>query len=496
MIAHIVFWGWPFFCAVAFQRFGLAAAVASAVIGGYLMLPAHIIVDLPMIPPIDRDMIAIGSAFFCAILITSRMSQKGVQPEQVAPLGVRPGLLPQSKTVQLLMAMLVLGAAMTALTNRDPVFDGGKALEGLTVYDAFSLALGAAVTLLPLILARKYFAYEAGQRTLLMVLCIAGLIYSVPTLYEVRMSPQLHLRIYGIDVMSWIQNVRGGGFRPTVFLKHGLILGIFMSVAVLSAAACIRVARVEQKPLFILAFIWLYLTLFLVKAFGAFMIATFFVPFLLLLNARLQLLIAACFAGVVLTYPMLRGAGLAPTTFFINAAASIDPERGRSLDFRVNNEDFLLLKAEKRPLFGWGWKGRSRVYENGRDISTTDGYWIIILGLGGWVKYIADFGLLTCAVLILAFRRKDYEVSIATSALCLILVANLIDLIPNTGISIVTWTITGALIGRLEVRRGEQELDEDEAKLEAAGQRRYPYARARPKPGPQRASIKVRNHEV
>ena len=33
--------------------------------------------------------------------------------------------------------------------------------------------------------------------------------------------------------------------------------------------------------------------------------------------------------------------------------------------------------------------------EEGRDISVTDGQWVIIFGLGGWLRYLAEYGLMT-----------------------------------------------------------------------------------------------------
>lgn len=56
-------------------------------------------------------------------------------------------------------------------------------------------------------------------------LVIAGLIYTVPMLYEIRMSPQLHTIFYGYFPHSFGQQARGGGFRPVVFMGHGLLVG-------------------------------------------------------------------------------------------------------------------------------------------------------------------------------------------------------------------------------------------------------------------------------
>ena len=97
------------------------------------------------------------------------------------------------------------------------------------------------MALLPLILARKFLARPTEHRTFLIVLCTSGLLYSLLALYEVRMSPQLNNMVYGFFPHSWRQHIRGNGFRPLVFLEHGLFLGIFLSTTVLAAFGLARI---------------------------------------------------------------------------------------------------------------------------------------------------------------------------------------------------------------------------------------------------------------
>lgn len=58
--------------------------------------------------------------------------------------------------------------------------------------------------------------------TLLKVLALACLAYSLLALWEVRMSPRLNREIYGFFGHSWSQHVRYGGYRPILFLNHGI----------------------------------------------------------------------------------------------------------------------------------------------------------------------------------------------------------------------------------------------------------------------------------
>jgi hypothetical protein len=171
------------------------------------------------------------------------------------------------------------------------------------------------------------------------------------------------------------------------------------------------------------------------------------------------MLMALCITLVMLSYPTLRGAGLIPTQSLQDIAAGISPDREDSLKFRLDNEDQLLAHANQRPLAGWGGFGRSRIFdpETGRDISITDGIWIIVMGGSGWLGYLATFGLLGMPVLILFWRQKRLDISLATAGLCLMLAANLVDMIPNATMTPLTWLIAGALAGRCRFAAGVQD---------------------------------------
>jgi hypothetical protein len=176
---------------------------------------------------------------------------------------------------------------------------------------------------------------------------------------------------------------------------------------------------------------------------------------LLALPKRSQMILAASVTCIVLLYPTLRYVDLVPTQRALAIAEWFDPDRAASLRFRFINEDAMVEKAKERPVFGWGLWGRSRVFseEDGRDTTVADGYWVIVYGVGGWTRYIAEFGLMSFSVLALAFRSRRYDPDPVSVVLALVLVANLIDFIPNAGVSPLTWMFAGALAGRLEVAR-------------------------------------------
>ena len=438
----VAFLGFPLLALALFRVLRLPVAIAATAVGGYLLLPTQGGWDLPGLQPIDKNsMPAILALVFAALF------------GRDAP-GVRPGWLPASPLILGLIAMLVIGRFGTFMTNTDPQVFGSTFLPGLTIYDTLARIQSLMYMLVPFLVARKFLATPEAHRDLLLVLAVAGLCYSLPALYEVRMSPQINNMIYGYFPHDWLQHIRRGGFRPVVFLNHGLMLGIFLACAILAAAGLSRVEGGDKRAIWLGATLWLVFTLYMAKSLGAFATAVALLPVALFAPPRLKVLIAGSIGVVIATYPMLRGAGWIPLEQIVDFFRSINEERAGSLLFRLDNEDLLLARANERPLFGWGGWGRSHIFdETGRNTSIIDGYWIIVIGVGGWVQYIGEFGMLCFAPLVLALRRKSYDIAPATAALSIVMAVNLIDLIPNTGITVVTWLMAGALAGRLEIGR-------------------------------------------
>lgn len=463
---------WPLVICWLFARRQPALAVATAILGGYLLLPANVSFDLPAVPALNKDSITALSAVVAAFYLLKK-SRLAALPYGM----VLDGILPRSRVVRILLILLLIGTIGTMVTNSDRLRYGATVLDGLRPYDIASMMGRTIFTLLPFLLARKYIAHPDAQRVLLAALAVAGLVYSLPALYEIRFSPQLSRIFYGYFPHQWLQHVRAGGYRPVVFLHHGLWLAIFFCSSFLAAMSLSRSTTGISKILWIMASFWLFATLVLSKGTGALAIGVLLGGVILLLPIRMQMLVAATFAAIVLVYPMLRGAGLVPTQEAVSFAESFSAERASSLEFRLENEDILLEKANERPLFGWGAWARNRVYnEAGQDISTTDGYWVMSIGTSGWIGYLAEFGLLTLPIIFLGLRWRKLALTPATAGLALALTANLLDLIPNATLTPVTWLLAGALAGRLELGR-LPEQDAATALADPLPARRNAYSR-------------------
>lgn len=440
-VAHLALLAWPVVTGVLFVNLPLRRAMIWSILAGFLLLPQNTAIDLPGVPALDRD--SIPSLAVLALLLLAASE--------------RPRLIPRSRLACLLIALLLLGYVGTALTNGDRLSYGPKELPGLSLYDAASLALASVTALIPFLLARHYLARREDHELLVGAFLLAGLAYSVPALFEIRMSPQLHDWVYGFFPHDWGQQKRFGGFRAVVFLRHGIWVGFFMALVLVAAAAVWRLSEPERRPARLLAVAYLAVVVALCKVVSAWALALIALPAVMLLPPGIQVRLAGVLVAATLLYPTLRGGELFPTETIIETAKIVGPGRATSLAYRFDNEDILIEKARSRPVFGWGSWGRNRVFDpnNGASLSTTDGVWIIQFGSYGWVGFLAQFGLMALPVLLLWRRRPD-EMPVATAALAVMLAINMVNLLPNSTLMPLTWLMAGALLGYAEATAPER----------------------------------------
>jgi hypothetical protein len=271
----------------------------------------------------------------------------------------------------------------------------------LGAYDGFSSVLSQTVIWgVPYFLGRIYLNNLAGMRQLAIGIFLGGLIYVPLCLFEIRMSPQLHRIVYGFSPYSFAQSVRYGGYRPSVFMQHGLEVGMWMMAATLIGIWLWKSGVVRQ--LRGIPIIWLisalFVTFILVKATGAY--------FLLILGITAMLVSWQFRSSIVIILSILLisfylgQSVLTETHFTKQIVASLQevapPERVQSLKFRFDNEKILVDKARKKMAFGWGGWGRSRIYQydwQGKsvDVSVTDSLWIITFGQNGLVGLTSVF---------------------------------------------------------------------------------------------------------
>lgn len=439
-LAYVMLLAWPLVALVLYLRLPPPRALIWAILLAYLLLPpAQARFDLPAIPDIDK----FSLASLCALVLTLFLLRERVP------------VLPDNAVARLLLAVFIASPFATAVTNPDPIPIMLGDVPALRAYDAVSYMAGQLIALIPFFLARRFLGTDAGMRLLLGAFVTAGLIYSVPMLLEARLSPQINIWVYGFFQHDFSQMIRGGGFRPIVFLPHGLWMAFFALMAAMSALALLREATAEQRPLRLLVWLYLMAVLVLCRSLGPMAYAVMLTPLILLAPRRLQLLAAAALAAVVITYPFLRGAGLVPLDAILDFVRGISAERHQSLAFRIMNEETLLERAQQKFWFGWGGYGRGLILDpyDGHIVTVPDGGWIIVLGKFGWFGYAAQFGLLTLPLLLLgreALLSEGTAFGPAGCAVALIYAANLVDLLPNDTLIPLTWLMGGALLAWAE----------------------------------------------
>ena len=438
---------WPLVAVALFQRLSADRALIWTILGGYLLLPPLAAVNLPVVPDLTKDSIPALAA--TALIL---FSLKG-----------RFSIMPQNWVGRGLMILFVLSPFATVLTNPDVVPKVGGDLQGMRIYDSVAAVTNQLIALLPFFLARRYLASAEAMRAFLTALVAAGLAYSVLMLIEIRLSPQMNVWIYGYFQHDFFQTIRFGGYRPVVFLPHGLWVAFFTLMTVMAAVVLMRLTPANDRHRMFAAFLYLSALLVLCKSAGALVYALAMVPLVWFLSPRSQVLAATGLAVLVVAYPLLRGAHLVPIDDILRLAESVNADRAHSLAFRFENEEALLDKAAEGVLFGWGGYGRNLLYDpfTGAGMSIADGAWIITMGIYGWVGYIAQFGMLTLPLFLmgreaLAAHRQKRPISPYAGALALILAVNMVDLLPNATLVPLTWLMAGALTGHAEALAEER----------------------------------------
>ena len=207
VLAYAALISWPLVALYLYRRLPLAQATLWTILGGYLLLPVSLDMKIPMIPAFNKHSIPnLAALLGCALYARQ-------------PLKFTFGF----GLVEAFVLLIIFGPFVTSMLNGDPIRSGETVLPGIGAYDAGSTAIYEAIDLLSFFLARQFLRSAEDNTEILRVLVVAGLAYSLPMLFEIRMSSQLNNWIYGYAPVSLIAELRDGGFRPEVFIGLGLL---------------------------------------------------------------------------------------------------------------------------------------------------------------------------------------------------------------------------------------------------------------------------------
>ena len=422
------------------------AALAVA-LGAEMFLPEWVTLKVPLMPPFDKH----NLPYLC-ILVACLLRCPG-----------RVTKLPRERWMLVMALLLLAGGVLTSLTNGDTLIlgtNGQVVIPGLNLKDGFYMGISEFLcTLLPLYLGYALLRKSEDFEDLVAGLAIAGMVYVPFVMIELRMSPQMHRWIYGYAQHDFLQTIRWGGYRPMVFMSHGLAVARFL----LTSVFCLVILGRYRRALLGLPVRFLAWTQFLVlvacKSTGAIVFALVGIPLVALARPKRQLLVAALLASIIVLYPALRLFDVVPVARILEAAGAMQADRADSLAYRFNNEDAVLAHARERILFGWGEYDRNAVHDvDGQKISVLDGYWIIRLSINGVLGFITAFGPLLIPVLwarrrLSSFTRERDQWLVAGVAFTLTLIT--LDLIPNGLFAYSPYLIAGALTRRLRELKAE-----------------------------------------
>jgi len=268
---------------------------------------------------------------------------------------------------------------------------GSSVSNGLGIYDGLSAAFQQTTSwFLPYLIGRLYLTDVEAVRELALGMIAGGVCLIPLCLFEFKMSPRLMRMVYGFGNF---EGARYGGYRPRVFFASSLELGLWMHAVTLVAWWFWRTRQLKRLGGFGAGVIVaaLLITSIACKTTGAtLLLFTGMAALWISWRTKTKWVIwgVLCIAPV---YYAIRISDIWSGQQAVELARSLlNEERAQSLEFRLDNEDMLIVKALHRSFFGWGGWGRNHIYdESHRNLTITDGMWIIALGTNGCLGLVS-----------------------------------------------------------------------------------------------------------
>lgn len=410
-----------FSCLKAYQ------AALCCLIGGWLFLPVAGY-DLPGLPDYSKST-AIAIGLWLGGLLSGRRWQAQFK----------------WKRYDIPVVVFCLISFVSAHSNQLGAYDGVSKV----LFNVFFLGI-------PYMAGRVYFGTIESLSVLCRAIMIAGLIYVPFCLFEVRMSPQLSNIIYGFFPHSFLQHFRYGGYRPIVFMSHGLMVALWMAVASTIAfwywrAGKIRYIKGVPMWLLVLVLVW---TTILCKSANGWAVLTMGCLFFFFYKYSKTKIFFLVFLLSVASYPVLRITGVVSADSVKDVVAFVfDAERVDSMKVRLWQEDLFIEKTLERPLVGWagmksGWPKR----EDGTiAVPMIDALWLIFFNSRGLLGLGAFFVVMLQGPWLI-FRSSGFKQSLfddhvmVPMLLSIVVVFFMMDALVNGMANPVYFLVSGALV--------------------------------------------------
>ncbi|MBW4618439.1 MAG: O-antigen ligase domain-containing protein [Cyanosarcina radialis HA8281-LM2] len=433
LLTYLVMLAWIPIVLLLFKQFSPERAVVISFIGAWLFLP-QVIFPLPGLPDYSK----MSATCYGILLATIIYDVEYLKSFKFGWLDIP-------------MLIWCLCPFASSITN------------GLGVYDGLSTSLTQTVTWgVPYFLGRIYLNDLAGLRQLAVGIFMGGLLYIPLCWVEIFLSPILHEKVYGLRLPGVGQSIRYGGYRPMVFMKHGLEVGMWMMAATLIGIWLWRSGAIHH--FWNVSMIWLVgallVTFVAVKSTGAYLYLILGVGILFIAKYFRTVLPMLALVLTIMLYVSLGASGTFGQEIsspIVSLAADVaGPDRAQSLQFRWDHEELLGEKARQKVIFGWGGWGRNRIKDEitGEKASVTDSLWVIAFGINGLVGLasITAAFLLPAASFCFSRYRVDYwshPKLAAVAVLAVVLILYMLDCTLNSMINPIYALANGGLSGLL-----------------------------------------------
>lgn len=395
-IAQAVMWGWIPFVLILFLLMPPRRAVVVSLIGSWLFLP-QLAYDMPQIPDYTKVTATSYGIILGALILDPKSRVLNFKP----------------MWIDLPMAVWVVSPFFSSVSNELGFYDGAAQIVDKLITHG-----------LPYLIGRLYFRTPEDAKEFAVGMVIGGLLYVPLCLYEIRMSPHLHEMFYGSrPINDWQMAKRWGGWRPLVFMRHGLMVGVWMATTAAMAFWLWRTRAVKDilfVPMWLIGPV-LIVTAILCKstaAVGLFALVTAAMLAVRYFDTKMLLYVIIIGIPIFLTAratTLFTGEGL---TEMVTSAVPSMEERVSSLQFRLDHENAIVGRTYEKPLLGWGGWGHAfevRV-EAYNSRAVPDSLWIRAFGEGGVIGLISLYAYYLIPPFMLLYKMKPREWSSPTIA--------------------------------------------------------------------------------
>ena len=412
-----------------FKKIGTHQAIATAFIAGWMFLPVA-----------NYDIFLLRNTKTAAICLSVLASAYLFDKERLSKF--------QFNAADIPMLLWCTASFFSSIANGDGPYDG----LSQAMYQSVRWGI-------PYCIGRIYFNDVDSTKILALAIFIGSVVYIPFCWFELIMSPQLHRLTYGYHQSDFIQTLRdGGGFRPMVYMEHGLMTAMWMVLGVFLGIWMFITDVLPKKIMHIPSLYLLMLLTFTTIMLRSVAAVSWLIIGLLVLYVSNKIKTAFLLIILMLVpylYIVTRTTGYWDgRNLSDSVSGNFSANRSQSLQFRFDNETILIQKARQGSFFGWGGYGRSRVYDNeGKDVSTTDGLWIITYGTNGLYGLIVMVMAIQWPLFLFFSRVKPelWKTKIwgSSAVMAAFLGIFMIDNLLNAMINPVYMLCNGSLIGML-----------------------------------------------